>query len=100
MVILSLLIAFSIAGVALKISTETGQMVLIEHLKDDWMYRLPYRLRNNRYVGVNRPCYQLLAIIYYSIKAIVIIALCGYYYILAGVCIAIKWLWQEIKNTK
>ena len=34
--ILSVCLAFVIAGVVLKIFTETGEMVLIEHLKEDW----------------------------------------------------------------
>ncbi|MCI5898284.1 MAG: hypothetical protein MRZ82_04715 [Firmicutes bacterium] len=71
--LLSVSMAFIIAGIVLKVSSETGQMVLIEHLKEDWAYRLPFRLRNNRYRGLSRPSYQLLAIIYYIIKAIVII---------------------------
>lgn len=101
--ILSVCLAFVIAGVVRKIYVETGEMVLIEHLKEDWAYRLPFRLRNNRYRGLSRPSYQLLAIIYYVIKAIVIITLCAYYYILAGACTVIKWFWRKIRysqNTK
>lgn len=99
-ILFSMGIAFIIAGVALKVSLETGQMVLIEHLKDDWTYRLPFRLRNNRYSGLSRPSYQLLAILYYLAKAIVIIALCGYYYILAGLYIAIKWILRKIRHSR
>ena len=40
---------FIIVGVALKIYIETGRMVFIEHLKEDWTHRLPFRLKNNRY---------------------------------------------------
>ena len=98
--ILSVCLAFVIAGVVLKVFTETGEMVLIKHLKEDWAYRLPFRLRNNRYRGLSRPSYQLLAIIYYIIKAIVIITLCAYYYILAGVCLVIKWLWRKIRYSQ
>ena len=93
-------IVFIIAGVALMISAETGQMILIEHLKEDWMYRLPFHLRNNRYSGLSRLSYQLLTILYYIAKAIVIIALCGYYYILAGFFIAIKWIWRKIRHSR
>ena len=95
--LLSIGMAFVIAGVALKISSETGEMVLIEHLKDDWTYRLPFRLRNNRYRGLNRLSYQLLAILYYIFKAIVILELCVFYYILVGVIIASKCLWRKIQ---
>ena len=76
--ILSVCLAFVIAGVVLKIFTETGEMVLIEHLKEDWTYRLPFRLRNNRYRGLSRQSYQLLAILYYIFKAVVILTLCAY----------------------
>lgn len=99
-ILFSISMAFVIAGVALKIHAETGQMILLEHLKEDWTYRLPFRLRNNRYSGLSRPSYQLLAIIYYILKAIVIIALCGYYYILAGVIIVIKWIWRELRHSR
>ena len=90
--ILSVCLAFVIAGVVLKVFTETGEMVLIEHLKEDWTYRLPFRLRNNRYRGLSRPSYQLLAILYYIFKAVVILTLCAYYYMLVGVIIAGKWI--------
>jgi hypothetical protein len=92
MTLLSVAIAFIIAGVALKVSAETGQMVLIEHLKADWTYRLPFHLRNNRYRGLSRPSYQLWVILYYFAKGIFIIALCGYYYILAGLIFVIRWI--------
>ena len=94
-VLLSVSMAFIIAGIALKVSAETGQMVLIEHLKEDWTYRLPFRLRNNRYKGLSRPSYQLLAILYYIFKAVVILTLCAYYYMLVGVIIAGKWIWKK-----
>ncbi len=96
----SMSMAFIIAGVALKASAETGQMILLEHLKEDWTHRLPFHLRNNRYRGLSRPCYQLLAILYYLAKAVVIIALCGYYYILAGACVVIKRTWRKIRCSR
>lgn len=98
--ILSMCLAFIIAGIVRKIYVETGEMVLIEHLKEDWTYRLPFRLRNNRYRGLSRPSYQLLAILYYFAKAIVILAFCAYYYILAGILITIKWIWRKIQQSK
>lgn len=95
--ILSICLAFVIVGVIRKIYVDTGEMVLLEHLKDDWTYRLPFRLRNNRYRGLSRPSYQLLAILYYIVKAIIILALCAYYYVLVGFLIAMKWIWNEIR---
>ena len=95
---LSIGLAFIIAAIMLIISAQTGQMVLIEHLKEDWIYRLPFQLKNNRYRGLSRSCYQLLATLFYIAKAIVILALCGYYYILAGILILIKWVWTTIAN--
>ncbi len=95
--LLSVCLVFMIAGVVLKISVETGEMVLLEHLKDDWVYRLPFRLRNNRYRGLSRLSYQLLAILYYIVKAVVILTLCAYYYILLGILGASKWVWRKIQ---
>jgi len=98
--LLSISIAFIIAGIALKVSAETGQMVLIEHLKEDWTYRLPFRLRNNRYRGASRVCYPIWVVLYYFVKAVFIIILCGYYYILAGLIFAIRSMWEIIKLLK
>ena len=88
--LLSVCLAFAAAGVVRKIYVETGEMVLLEHLKDDWTDRLPFRLKHNRYRGLNRSSYQLLAILYYMGKAVMILALCVCYYILAGILAAIK----------
>ena len=96
-VFFSISIVFVIAGVVLKISAETDRMVLIEHLREDWTYRLPFYLRNNRYRGLSRWSYQLLAILYYIFKAIAIIVLCGYYYILVGLHIAIRCIFGKIR---
>ncbi len=92
--------AFILAGIALVISKRIGQMVLIEQMKDDWKYRLPFRLTNNRYVGLSRTCYQLLAIMYYIVKDVFFLALCVYYYILLAFCIVIKWILKKIKRSK
>lgn len=43
---------------------------VIQHIKDDWTYRLPYRIYNNRYRGLSRPSYVLLCCMYYPIKAV------------------------------
>ena len=87
---------FFVVGIVRKIQIETGRMVLFEHLKDDWTYRLPFRLKNNRYIGLSRPCYQLLAILYYFVKSIIILIFCAYYYVLVGIFIAIKWIWRKL----
>ena len=91
-IIFSICIAFIIAAIVFKIHNETGQMVLLEHLSDDWTYRLPYHLRNNRYRGLSRPSFQFLLLIFYILKAFVILTLCVYYYIFYGIAIAIKWV--------
>ena len=98
--LLSVCLAFIVAGVVHKVYIETGEMVLLEHLKDDWTYRLPFRLKNNRYRGLSRLSYQLLAILYYIVKAIVIITLCAYYYILVGILVAIKYIWRKIQCSR
>lgn len=43
---------------------------VIQHIKDDWTYRLPYRIHNNRYRGLSRPSYVVLCCMYYPIKAV------------------------------
>ena len=88
--LLSVCLAFAAAGVVRKICVEAGEMVLLEHLKDDWTDRLPFRLKHNRYRGLNRSSYQLLAILYYTGKAGMILMLCVFYYILAGILAALK----------
>lgn len=92
----SLSIGFIIAGIVLAISAKTGRMILIEQLKEDWIYCLPFRLRNNRYRGLSRPSYQLLVFLYYTAKSIVILTFCVYYYMLSGTLIVVKWIWTAI----
>lgn len=43
-------------------------MKMFEYIKEDWLYRLPYRVRHNRYRGVNRPAYAFWCFVYYVIK--------------------------------
>lgn len=47
---------------------------VIQHIKDDWTYRLPYRIRTNRYRGLSRPSFVLICFMYYPIKAIFLLA--------------------------
>ena len=48
---------------------------VIQHIKDDWTYRLPYHLHNNRYRGLSRPSYAILCCIYYPLKDLFLLAL-------------------------
>lgn len=50
---------------------------MIEYIKEDWLYRLPYRLDHMKYKGLNRPAYTLLCLLYYSVKS----ALLLYFYL-------------------
>lgn len=76
----SYLPSFIIAGVivligvirVIKIFLNEG---IIQHIKDDWTYRLPYRIHNNRYRGLSRPSYVLICFMYYPIKAIFLLLL-------------------------
>lgn len=79
---------------------ETGEMVLLNHLKDDWTCRLPFRFKNNRYRGLSRTCYQLLAVLYYIVKSMIILVLCAYYYVMVGILVAIKWIWRMRKHLR
>ena len=91
--VFGILSLFLVAGVALKVSVETGEMVLLVELKEDWACRFPYRFRNNRYRGASRVCYQLLVILYYLVKSVFLLELCLLYYILSGLIFAAKWMW-------
>lgn len=48
-------------------------MILIRHIKEDWRYRFPYRLRHNRYRGASRPSYVLICFLYYCLKSIILL---------------------------
>lgn len=48
---------------------------ILQHIKDDWTDRIPYRIQHNRYRGLSRPSYVLLCCIYYSIKDLFLIIL-------------------------
>lgn len=62
---------------------------VIQHIKDDWTYRLPYRIQHNRYRGLSRPSYVLICCMYYPIKALFLL-------ILAFDIYAIKFLLWDI----
>ena len=68
---------------------------MIEYIKEDWLYRLPYRLDTMSYKGVNRPAYTILCLIYYSIKSILLL----YFYFAYRFFKFIFWDgWRWIKN--
>ena len=48
---------------------------VIQHIKDDWTYRLPYRIQHNRFRGASRPAYVLICCLYYPIKALFLLVL-------------------------
>lgn len=50
-------------------------MKLIEYVKEDWLYRLPYRLHYNRYRGLSRLSYCALCIMAYLMKDFVLLGL-------------------------
>ena len=69
-------------------------MKLLEIINTDWAYRLPTHLKMNRWRGLNRLCYQLLAILYYSLKTLVLFIAFLYYMIFKGIWLAIKWIFR------
>ena len=77
----SYLISGIVAGVmVLVMIIKTIQMIgtiaqdgVIEYIKDDWLDRLPYRLNNMKFKGLNRPAYTLICLMYYSIKSVLIL---------------------------
>lgn len=70
-------------------------MFLIETIKDDWEYRLPERLKYNRYRGTNRLCYQFLCLLYYPIKTLLLLLLSVYYYIFYGFYLLLKFFFER-----
>ena len=48
---------------------------VIQHIKDDWTYRLPYRIQHNRFRGASRPAYVLICCLYYPIKSLFLLVL-------------------------
>ncbi len=70
-------------------------MFLIETIKEDWSYRLPERLKYNRYRGTNRICYQFLCLLYYPIKTLLLLLLSVYYYIFYGLYLILKYFFDR-----
>lgn len=72
----SFIIAFVIVGIfAFKTIRIFFREGVIQHIKDDWTYRLPYRIQHNRYRGLSRPSYVLICCMYYPIKALFLLLL-------------------------
>ena len=68
---------------------------VIQHIKDDWTYRLPYRIQHNRYRGLSRPSYVLICFMYYPIKALFLLALAFDIYAIKFIIWDIwKWLFR------
>ena len=97
--LLSVCLVLIVAVIVRKKYIETGEMVLLNHLKDDWTSRLPFRFKNNRSRGVSRTCYQLFSVLYCIVKSIIILVLCAYYYVMVGILVAIKWTWRKIQHS-
>ena len=92
----SFIIVFVIVGIFLfktiRIFFREGVM---QHIKDDWTYRLPYRIQHNRYRGLSRPSYVLICCMYYPIKALFLLALAFDIYAIKFIVWDIwKWLFR------
>lgn len=48
---------------------------VIQHIKDDWTYRLLYRIQTNRYRGLSRPSYVIICFVYYVVKTVFLLVL-------------------------
>lgn len=96
----SFIIAIVIAGIFLfktiRIFFREG---IIQHIKDDWTYRFPYRIQNNRYRGLSRSSYVMLCCMYYFIKDLFLILLAfEVYFIKFFVWDLWKWLFDKAKD--
>lgn len=100
----SYLISWLIAGIVvlmgmvriIRIFVEEGA---IEHIKEDWLLRLPYRLDTMKFKGLNRPAYTLICLMYYSIKAVVLLILYGTFRLCKFILWDI-WVWLFATNKK
>lgn len=92
----SFIIAFIIVGIfAFKTIRIFFREGIIQHIKDDWTYRLPYRIQHNRYGGLSRPSYVLICFMYYPLKALFLLALAFDIYAIKFIVWDIwKWLFR------
>ena len=68
---------------------------VFQHIKDDWTFRLPYRVQNNRYQGASRPSYVILCFLYYVVKDLfLLIFACDFYIIKFILWDVWKWLFR------
>lgn len=66
---------------------------ILNHIKADWLIRLPYRTHNNRYRGMSRICYALLCLLYYTVKDVILLLM----YLMFRVYKLILWdIWQAL----
>lgn len=79
-------------------------MSIWDYLRDDWEERLPYHLRYNRYRGTSRICFQLLCLLYYAVKLVLILLGAGlfaaYKYLFLAIGTGLQWLIQFAKAPK
>ncbi len=73
-------------------------MILLDHIKEDWLCRLPYRLDNMRYRGLNRPAYTLICLVYYSVKSLILLYLTALFYGFKFVLLFPKFIFWDIWN--
>ena len=66
-------------------------MKLLEIIIIDWRERVPFHLRVNRYRGFSRTCFQILAILYYSFKTMLLFSIALLYLYFKGLWFVIKW---------
>ncbi len=65
-------------------------MILIDIVKTDWIDRLPYHLRFNRYCGFARTCFQILVILYYCVKSLILLLFSFYYFFYRGIFLVVR----------
>lgn len=70
-------------------------MIIIETIKGDWVYRLPNKLKYNRYYGANRLSYQILCLLYYPLKTLILLLLSVYYYLFYGLYLVLKYFFDR-----
>lgn len=71
-------------------------MILLDHIKDDWLYRLPFRLDHMKFKGVNRPAYTIICLAYYSIKSLLLLSFVALFYEIKFAFLFFKFIFWDI----
>ena len=83
----------------IRIARMISEEGVIQHIKDDWKYRRPNRMRNSPYRGGSILSYAILCCLYYSIKDLIVLIIAFYVYCIKFIVWDLwKWLFTVYKK--